>query len=565
MSISGALATAARSLELFSLGIQVAGNNIANAATPGYVREQLVTETSPPYRQGSVLIGTGSLATGVRQQLDRFLEHRIHTANTDFAAADVRNRTYQQLQNVLQELGTSDLSTSLNNFVAAANTVSNQPDDPASRSALIHQGQQFVNDATNLRQRIDVLASGQSDQLKSLSEEANSLIDSIVQLNPRISQVEANGLGRNEAGNLRVQRLNALDRLSQIIPIRVKELPSGAVDVYTDADYLVLDGHVQHLETVQAPTVSGVAAINVQLDGSHVLLGTGGGELGGAVQGRDQILIGFRNQLDQFVKGVIGEFNNLHAGGEGLIGFTDVTGTNAVADSAAALSSAGLPFTPQHGHFDIKVRNVQSGQDEVTTVPIDLDGIGADTSLQDLQTTLDAINHVDASITIDGRLRLTAESGYEIRFGDDTSGTLAALGINTFFTGSSTSDFGINSRLLQDQRLLATGRGGGPADNSNARALTQFIDQPAKTLNGLSVDQFYTNLIGATAQSASAETALANGFEGFRDSLKTQREQTSGVSLDDEAIQVMNLQHNYQAAARIVSTISELLDTLIRI
>src|SRR5262249_55601003 len=162
-------------------------------------------------------------------------------------------------------------------------------------------------------------------------------------------------------------------------------------------------------------------------------------------------------------------------------------------------------------------------------------------SLEDLRSTLDGISHLHASITTDGHLHLTTDTGYEVRFGDDTSGTLGALGINTFFTGSNSDDIGINQTILNDQRLLATGQGGGPADNSNALALSQFIDQPVASLGGLSVDKFYTNLIGTTAQSAAAESAFADGLQGFRDSLTTQRQQNSGVSLDEEAINVLNL------------------------
>jgi flagellar hook-associated protein 1 FlgK len=224
-----------------------------------------------------------------------------------------------------------------------------------------------------------------------------------------------------------------------------------------------------------------------------------------------------------------------------------------------------LDFTPSHGSFLLKVRNQASGAVDVSNLAIDLDGIGADTSLEDLRAALDAIDHVTAEITSDSRLRLTSDSGYELRFGNDTSGVLAALGINTFFTGSDSGNIAINDLLRQDQRYLATGQGGGPADNSNAIALAAFLDRPVDALGGLSLEDFHTTLIGSIAQSAAAEEALTSGFEGFRDSLNTQREQRSGVSLDEEAIRVMQLQRNYQAAARIVAVIDELLNTLLNV
>jgi flagellar hook-associated protein 1 len=564
MSLNGALAIASRSLEVFSLGIQVAGQNISNASTPGYVREVLNTETTRPYATSGTLIGTGVNASGVRQRLDTYLEARIYAANTDFSAADIRSNAYQQLQTALQELGEQDLSTSLNDFIAAVNATANQPDDPALRSAVIQQGQRFVTDVQKLRGRLDELRDQQSEQMSGLVGEANSLIQTVNKLNTQITQLEANGLNRNDAGGLRVQRLNALNRLSEIIPIRVQEYPSGSVDIFTNSDYLLLAGHAQTLQTVLEPTSNGVAEVNVQLSLTRSTMTTAAGELGGLIQGRDTILSGFIQQLDKFVGAVTEQFNRIHASGEGLVGFTDVTSTNYVNDTTADLNNAGLPFAPNNGRFELKVQNKQSGETIVTTVPIDLDGTGGDMSLEDLRTALDAIDHVNATITNEGKLRITTDSGYEIRFSNDTSGVLAALGINTFFSGSTSGDLKMNSMIVQDQRLLASGKGGGPADNTNLLQLAQFIDKPVSALNGVSVDQFYTQLIGNTAQSAAAEQALSDGFQNFRDSLKTQREQTSGVSLDEEAIRVMNLQTNYQAAAKIVSTIDQLLNVLLQ-
>lgn len=563
MSLNGALAIASRSLEVISLGIQVSGQNIANAATPGYVREELRTESGAPYSTGGVLIGTGVVAIGVRQRIDTYLESRIYNANTDFSAASMRSNAFDQLQTALQELGDQDLSTSLNNFVAALNATSNQPDDPALRSAFIQQGQQFVTDIQKLRTRLDQVSISYSENLSGLTEEANSLLGTVDKLNRQISQLEANGLNRNDAGGLRVQRLNALNRLSEIIPLRVQEHASGSIDVYTGSEYLLLSGHQQRLQIAVTEGADGGTQLQVQLSNTRALLPSSGGELGGLIQGRDTILQGFVDQLDRFVGSVVQQFNLVHASGEGLVGFTDVISTNGVEDTTAALNNAGLAFPPTNGRFEIKVRNLQTGEVQVTNIPIDLDGVGSDTTLEDLRAAIDAIDRVNATITSDGKLRITTEAGSEVRFANDSSGVLAGLGINTFFTGSTSADIGVNARVVQDQRLLASGRGGGPSDNTNLLQLAQFIDKPVTALGGISIDKFYTQLIGTTAQSGAAEESLSTGFENFRDSLKTQREQISGVSLDDEAIRIMGLQRNYQAAARIISTIDQLLNTLL--
>jgi flagellar hook-associated protein 1 FlgK len=565
MSLNGALSIASRSLDLFSLGIQVAGNNIANAATPGYVRDELRVGPVPPYYSAGVLIGNGTIATGVRQIIDSFLETRIHAANTDYQGSQFRAQAYLEIQNALRELGDQDLSTGLNQFIEAVQNAANQPNDPALRTIVIQQGQRFADQVTSLRAQVEELRAGYSDHIRNLVDEANGLINQIAALNPKIGQLEAYGVGTNQAGTLRVERLNALNRLSEIIPIRIREDDSGQVEVFTGSEFLVLNGTTQNLQTVMAPTSTGVSEVSVETTRTRFELPAGGGELGGVLDARDRILSGFIEELDRFVGSVIFEFNKMHSGGEGLRGFESVTSEAFVNSTTAALNAAGLPFTPQHGSFQIKMVNAATGAETVANIGIDLDGLGPDMSLEDLRAAIDGLDNVSATITSDRRLQITADAGYEIRFSNDTSGVLAALGINTFFSGNSSDNIGLNARVASDQRYFASGRGGGPSDNSNVLELAQILDRPVDALNGISVDQFYTNLVGNIAQAGAAEQTLAEGSLGFRDSLKTQREQRSGVSIDEEAIKVMGLQRNYQAAARIISTIDELLATLLQI
>ena len=105
MGLYTALHMSGRSLQAFTTGIQVAGQNVANANTPGYVREELALSPSPPYGAGRVILGTGVEIDGVRQQIDLFLETRVHAAKADFAAAQTASDIYLQLENALNELG----------------------------------------------------------------------------------------------------------------------------------------------------------------------------------------------------------------------------------------------------------------------------------------------------------------------------------------------------------------------------------------------------------------------------------------------------------------------------
>ncbi len=136
MALNAALATASRALELFSTGVQVSANNIANANSPGFIREELQIDAANPFQRGALIVGSGAQATSVKQIIDQYLEKRIHTAGSNASASQARQEIYSQLEAQLRELGDTDLSTRLSEFTAAINEVVNQPELLRCASAL---------------------------------------------------------------------------------------------------------------------------------------------------------------------------------------------------------------------------------------------------------------------------------------------------------------------------------------------------------------------------------------------------------------------------------------------
>ncbi len=563
MSLTAALATASRALEVFSTAVQVSSNNIANANTPGYIREELTLTSEEPYRRGGLIVGAGVKATAVRQAIDQFLETRIHATNSESQAANATESIYVQLEGQLRELGDQDLSSRFSSFLAAINEVANQPEQGPLRNSIVSAGELLVSDITSLRTRVDQLRTDQTVRIDNLVSEANNLIDEVADLNLKITKQESNGLLASEAGGLRTQRYNALNRLSEIIPVQYREQANGNVDVYSGGEYVLFSGHRQHIETATIED-RGVEVDIVQFTQTHFQVSQTGGEIRGVIDGRDEILGAFVDDLDQLTGSLISAFNRIHSSGEGLEGFSTITSTNRVDDSNAVLSDVDLPGTINHGSFELKVTNQRTGITQVETIRIDLDGIGGDdTSLEDLRAAIDSSANVTATITTTGELKLDAGPDFELRFGNDSSGVLAALGINTFFTGSDSSDIGINSLIKENQNLLATGQGNGPSDNRNVLLLATVLEQPVSQLNGSTIEDFYQTVVSGIAQGTAAAKAKAAGLEQFRQSLLSQREQFSGVSLDEEAVRLIEFQQAYAASARVIRSVDELFDILV--
>jgi len=271
-------------------------------------------------------------------------------------------------------------------------------------------------------------------------------------------------------------------------------------------------------------------------------------------------------QLDQLGGGLIFELNKLHSAGQGLQGVSTVTAQNAVKDTGAALntSDAGLAFAPSNGSFVVHVKQKGTGLTTITLVQVNLDGLnGDDTTLDSLKSDIDAISGVSASIT-GGKLAIKADSNdVEISFSQDSSGVLASLGINSFFSGSDASNIAIADSIRNNPSLLAAAKNGQPGDNQTATDIADLESQVIGSLGGATLKDSYDSMINGIAVSAATAKTSADAASAVQDTLSTQREALSGVSLDEEAINLIREQRAFQGAARVISAVDEMMKTLL--
>ncbi|HEY2250182.1 MAG TPA: flagellar hook-associated protein FlgK, partial [Planctomycetaceae bacterium] len=202
MGLNAALSAAGTALDVYAAGIQVSGNNIANANDPNYIRETLQLAPSYPVQIQGLILGSGITAIGVKQQIDLHLEQRVYAANGDASGSSATNSIYQQLESSLQTLSSSDLSSQLTGLTNAFNNVVNQPGSTSNNQLAIQQGAQFAQAITSLRSQIDTLRTSINQNVQSDVTEANNLIDDIAKLNPKITALESAGLLQSNAGAL---------------------------------------------------------------------------------------------------------------------------------------------------------------------------------------------------------------------------------------------------------------------------------------------------------------------------------------------------------------------------
>jgi flagellar hook-associated protein 1 FlgK len=565
MSLFSSIQVAGSALQATQIGLQVAGQNIANASTPGYIREEAVLTPGPTQQVGGLLEGTGVEVQGITQDINNFLEQQLRGANSDQANAAINNQTYTQLQGVLGALNSTNLDTSISGFFSSISNVLNQPEDPTVRNQAVLNGQALAGNFNSLDLQVNQLRSNLNTQVINDAGSINSYLTQIGQLNTQIATLTGGGQSASAAVGLTDERNTALSSLSQLMNVNVQEQQDGTMSVYSGGQYLVDEGSVRQVQ-VDKSTNRGQQVASLALAGSDTPLSITSGEVAGLINSRDQILGGFTDQLNSLAGTLSTEFNKIYSTGQGLNGYTQVTSATPVDDANAPLDAAGLAVTPVTGDFQVQVYNTQTGLSQSTDVHVVQNGLGGDTTLNSLATQLNSITGLSAAVNAQGQLTIkTTASNNQVAFSGDTSGALAALGINTFFTGSDAGGLSVNSAVVQDPSTFAASAGGVGVDTQVAQQLANFGNLPLASQGGSTLTDLQNQLVANVTQGASVAQSASDGATTFQQSLQNQETSVSGVSLDEETVSMLQYQHDYEASARFISTISSLLDQLVQL
>ena len=177
---------------------------------------------------------------------------------------------------------------------------------------------------------------------------------------------------------------------------------------------------------------------------------------------------------------------------------------------------------------------------------------------------IDAIPGLQAGVTSDGRVSIASVSPVaRFTFGEDTSGFLAAAGINSFFTGDSAGNIGVNEMLLEDSDYLAISSGGIGADTEVLNQLVDLVDAPLDALDGRSVRETYENTVASLGQQISLHQNTTIGLKDFYATLQSQHLAITGVNIDEESIRMIAYQRAFQASSRVIAAASEMLELLV--
>lgn len=576
MGLTASLQIGRTALTASQAAIQVTGNNLANAATPGYHRQvATVIPVRGAIEQENAFFGRGVRLQDISRQIDLSLQARLRSAIADNEAATLEQSLLSQIESVLGELGEGDLSSQLSRFLNAFSELANNPNASETRSLIVEEGVTLAAFTQRMRDSLFDLQSQVDDQLRTNVSKADDLLSRIAQLNSEITVSEA---GRATNNSLRDQRDRLIDELSELLDISTIEKENGAVDVLVGSSPVVQGDVSRGLQITFETNGNQVDAI-VEITDQNERINPTSGVIGALLTQRSGALQQTIDDLNAVASAVIFEVNNLHAQGRPAEGLTSAVGTLgfAPADQALALNDpnnqtvADLPFGPRNGSFVVVVRDATTGAETRTTISVDLDGIDAtgapgfanDTSLADIQAALNAVAGLSATIDANGKLRIDAAPGFEFHFEDDTSGALATLGVNTFFTGKDAVDIAVRDEVVADPLLVVAGAS--PGANDAALAIAALDKTPSSLTNNVSLTEAWRRTSDRIAVASNGARTRASASSVVRASIDAQRLAVSGVSVDEESINLITYQRQFQAAARFISSVDEMTQILLGI
>ncbi|MCA8975834.1 MAG: flagellar hook-associated protein FlgK [Planctomycetes bacterium] len=413
MSLGFGFGSGLRALAAARLGMQTAGNNIANANTVGYSRQRLELSASLPYQTGSGFqIGSGVEIGGIFGVVDEGLQRRIQLQMGLVGSAEVDHLRFNEIEGILSEPD-GGLSETFQNLFGAIGSLQTDPADRALRGGVLQAGSALSQGFRLMSSRFEELAGSTFDEVRGLVRKVNEHAASIAELNRQIVSLESNG---SVANDLRDTRTQHIQEISELLDTRALERSTGSIDLLVGGHLIVAGSEASELAV--AKTAAGLTKVTAGRTNTPATIREG--RIAALLRQEQAGMPEIAGRIDQLARNTIIEFNRLHSTGMPRSGpFTTLTSAYGSSDANGngtpgdeLLSQAGFDFEIVDGSVYIGVTNLATNAMERTRIDIAANA----TTLQDIATELSAIDHLNASIDPTGRLRLSADSGYGFDF-----------------------------------------------------------------------------------------------------------------------------------------------------
>ncbi|MDF2537035.1 MAG: hypothetical protein K0S76_56 [Herbinix sp.] len=560
-------------LNVSQAALNTTSHNLANVDTKGFVRQQAVITDFQYIKSGSSHMttfqkGLGADFATVKQIRDTFLDQAYREEVGRQAFYEAQYLAVEETEGLFGELEGVAFQNTLKEFWISLQELAKEPDSIVARASLIQTAVTFTERAENISNQLKDYQINLNTQIVNQVKRINEIGDNIKDLNIKIRHYESTGV--EKANDLRDQRNVLLDELSRMAAITYKENTSGIVNVNLEGVPFVNEDSVFHIDTVRIDSTSEMLKpvwthhgnVDVfQLDRiPSSIENTDVGSLKGLLMSRGQkqakytdiplreqyetdaaynlavrdynnkieasVITTVQAQFDQLIHGIVSTINNI------LSPNKEVTLSDGTKIKILDEENAPVGMDPKHtageALFDRKSTPRYSE-------PQDIEIINA----QGLRETITA--------------RVYNEENPEDNYSLFTVGEIE-----------------VNKKILQNYSLIAlsSNTGSGDFDIKAAEKLLTDWQKPFSTLSPNTLtrnnfDDYYNAFISEIANRGEQLNTISTNQASMVESIDNQRIAVTGVSSDEELTNLIKYQHAYNAAARYVNVISEMLEHVI--
>jgi flagellar hook-associated protein 1 FlgK len=492
-----ALSSAVSSLLVIEKQMGVASNNISNANTKGYSEESV--QLAPSVSGG---VGTGVTDLGVTSEVNQFLLSSVLQATTQSAQAGSFNTLYQNLENALGTISSSntggnDIASQLSTLQTALSTLAATPSNSALTSNVVNDLNSLCANLQSVSSQVQSLRTTADQDITSAVTDANTQLNTIATLNEQIATAQAQG---NPIAALQDLRTNALSSLTSDLGVSSFTDANNQMQIYTTSGVPLLVGNTVNTLSHTAVSVSGDTTyangtINgIMVGNQDITSQIGSGSIAAYIQMRDTELPNAQNALNTLAQSLSSTLNT--AANQGTANPAPSTLT-----SATGISFQGTDSVTLSANLTIRVAMVNSSGQVQSYTDVNLGAdLGTPATVNQIIADINSkVGSPVASLNGSGQMVLTATGSNGIAVATK-SGTMSingstATNFSAFFhlndvltSGSSAAAISVNSTLLKNSYLL-----------------------PVATLNTTSTT---TPFAGIGASDGSTATALVTALQG---------------------------------------------------
>ncbi len=296
--------------------LRTAGNNVANANTPGYTRQVVVLSPQVGTFLGGNFLGQGVAVADVRRVYDDFLTQQAHQAQAAASQSEMRHLRLAQVANLFAD-PTTGVGAAVDHFFRQVQDLTQRPADPAARQALLSAARLMASRFNDVGDRLQEFRSSTTQQLRLEIDAVNRLAREVAQLNDKIAL--ARGAGRMP-NDLLDRRDVAIRRLNESVRVSVVLQDDGAANLFLgNGQPLVVGNRPTDMGMDVDPIDPQAVRVGIRAGASIIALSpgqVGGGRIAGHLQFLADDLPQVENELGRLAATLAGQVNTQHRLGD---------------------------------------------------------------------------------------------------------------------------------------------------------------------------------------------------------------------------------------------------------